>query len=223
MDLIFEQIKQLVKQELSCSVHDMQHVLRVYNLSLHIAETENVDLDVLTAAVLLHDIAHGKEDLDTTGTIDHSILGAEMAGQILTELKFPEHKINHVQDCIISHRYKNNNQPQSLEAKILFDADKLDSLGAIGIARAFAWVGKFNALIYSDVNIGDYIADNLNGNLTGKIKNKQNHSTNLEFETKYKHLADKMYTKKGKLIAIERTRYFKDYLDRLKREINGEV
>ncbi len=69
--------KKLVEKELSCSAHSMDHVVRVYNLSLHLAENENVDLDVLKASALLHDIARVKEDNDHTGKIDHAILSSD--------------------------------------------------------------------------------------------------------------------------------------------------
>ena len=149
----FQKIQEIVERELSCSAHNMDHVLRVYNLSLHLAENENIDLDILKAAVLLHDIARVKEDNDPTGRTDHAVLGAEMCVPILEEVNFPVEKIKHVQVCIISHRYRTGHTPQTIEAQILFDADKLDTIGAIGIARSFIWVGRNNAKIYSDVDM----------------------------------------------------------------------
>jgi len=80
-----------------------------------------------------------------------------MAIPLLQKIGFSEDKIQKVQECIASHRYRGEQEPKSIEAKILFDADKLDSLGAIGIARAFAWVGRNNAKIYSEENIEEYI------------------------------------------------------------------
>jgi uncharacterized protein len=219
----FQKIQEIVEQELSCSAHNMDHVLRVYNLSLHLAENENIDLDILKAAVLLHDIARVKEDNDPTGRTDHSVLGSEICVPILNGVNFPVEKIKHVQDCIISHRYRTGHTPQTIEAQILFDADKLDTIGAIGIARSFIWVGRNNAKIYSDVDIEKYIEDNLGGKINGRIQDKTKHSPQIEYKTKLKYLAEKLHTDKAKEICKERTEYFENFLKRLEQEIKGVV
>ena len=223
MEEKFQKIKEAVKKELSCSAHNMDHILRVYNLSLQIAKDDNIDLDVLKAAVLLHDIARVKEDNDHSGKTDHAILSAEMAVPILKESGFSEDKIKHVQDCIISHRYRTGNEPKTLEAQILFDADKLDTVGAIGLARAFIWTGIHKAKIYSDSSIEEYIENNLGGKINGRIQDKTQHSPQIEFETKTKHLITKLHTKKAKEICMERVEFYKIFLDRLKKEIHGEL
>jgi len=223
MNQKLQKIKEAVEKELSCSAHNMDHVMRVYNLSLHLAENEDVDLDVLKASALLHDIARVKEDNDCTGKTDHAVLSSEMAVHILEELKFSKDQIKHIQDCIISHRYRTGNEPKTKEAQILFDADKLDVLGAIGIARSFVWVGRNNAKIYTDTNIEDYINENLGGKTNGRIQDKTKHSPQIEFETKLKFLITKLHTEKAKKICKERIEFYESFLDRLKREINGEL
>jgi uncharacterized protein len=160
---------------------------------------------------------------DSTGATDHAVESAKMAAPILTEAGFSLEKIKHVQECIVSHRYKTNNIPQTLEAKILFDADKLDALGAIGIARVFVWTGKNKANIYKKVDLDKYIQDNLGGSIKGRIQDKTLHSPQIDFETKTKYLPDKLFTAKGKEIGQERMKFYKDFLDRLEREINGEL
>lgn len=223
MDSRFQKIKEAVEKELSCSAHDMDHVMRVYNLSLQLAENEGADLEVLKASALLHDIARVKEDNDPFGKIDHAILSSEMAAPILKELEFSEDKIKHIQKCIVSHRYRTGNEPQTKEAQILFDADKLDSLGAIGIARSFVWVGRNNAKIYTDTNIQKYIEENLDGKISGRIQDKTKHSPQIEFETKLKFLINKLYTEKAKQVCKERLKFYKFFLDRLKEEIDGKL
>jgi uncharacterized protein len=218
----YRQIKKIVERELSCSAHNMDHIMRVYNLCLHLAENENIDLDILKAAALLHDIARVKEDKDSTGNTDHAILSSEMAGPILRNFGFSKDKIKRIQDCIVSHRYRTGNRPQTKEAQILFDADKLDVLGAIGVARSFVWVGRNNAKIYADVDIDEYIKDNLGGKINGRIQDKTKHSPQIEFETKLKFICGKLYTKKAKQICAERTEFYKNFLDRLEKEIKGE-
>ncbi len=223
IDQKFQKIKEAVEKELSCSAHSMDHVMRVYNLALHIAENEDVDLDVLKASTLLHDIARVKEDNDSTGKTDHAILSSEMAVPILKELDFLDEKIKHIQDCIISHRYRTGNKPKTKEAQILFDADKLDTLGAIGIARSFVWIGRNNAKIYTDTNVEKYINENLGGKINGRIQDKTKHSPQIEFEIKLKFLITKLHTEKAKEICKERIEFYKSFLDRLKKEINGEL
>ncbi len=218
-----KKIREAVEKELSCSAHNMDHVIRVYNLCLYLAKDEEIDSDVLEAAALLHDFARVKEDNDQTGKTDHAILSAKMAEPILRELGFPEEKIKHIQDCIVSHRYRTGNRPQTKEARILFDADKLDVVGAIGIARNFVWVGRNKAKIYADVDIDDYIKNNLNGKIDGRIQDKTKHSPQIEFETKLKFLGDKLYTEKAKEICRERLAFFKSFLERLEKEIRGEL
>lgn len=219
----FQKIQEEVERELSCSAHDMEHVLRVYNLALHLAEGENVDMDVLRAAALLHDIARVKEDNDQSGQTDHALLSAQMCLPILKEVNFPAEKIQHVQDCIVSHRYRTGNEPKTIEAKILFDADKLDTVGAIGVARCYVWVGRNNAKIYTDVDLDEYIKENLGGKINGRIQDKTKHSPYIEYDTKVKFLTEKLNTAKAKTICLERLEFFENFLGRLKKEVKGEI
>ncbi len=224
MEAIYEKIRRIVEKELSCSAHDMEHVMRVYKLCMRLAENEKVDLDVLKAAALLHDIARVKEDKDKTGKVDHAVLGAEMAERILKELNFPKEKIGKVKHCILAHRFRSEIKPKTKEAKILFDADKLDVLGAIGIARAFMIAGEYNERMYADVDIEEYIKENLVGaKPDGRIKDVSKHAPNLEFETKFKHIPKKLYTKKAKEIAKERMKFMEEFFKRLKEEIEGRL
>lgn len=221
----FKKIKEVAEKEIGKTpdaAHDMNHVMRVYNLALNIAKHEgDVDLEVLQSATLLHDIGGYKEMSDPSGKTDHAIVSAEMAKPILKSLNFNEDKIKHIQECIISHRYKTENKPKSIEAKILFDADKLDSIGAIGIARSFCWVGKNNANIYRKPNIDEYVKENMNGKINGRIQDKTKHSPQIEFAVKSKFLIDKLFTKTAKEICRERIKFFEDFLNRMEREING--
>jgi uncharacterized protein len=222
---LFNELKERVATELKeCPGHNIDHVLRVYNLALKIAEGEGeVDWEVLQTATLLHDIGGSRETSDPTGATDHAVESAKMAAPILTEAGFSATKIKHVQECIVSHRYKTNSVPQTIEAKILFDADKLDALGAIGIARVFVWTGKNKASIYKKVDLDKYIQENLGGSIKGRIQDKTLHSPQIDFETKTKFLPDKLFTVKGREIGQERMKFYKDFLDRLEREINGEL
>ncbi len=218
-----KELREVVSKELFCSAHKMDHIERVYDLCLVLAEGESVNIDVLKAAALLHDIARVKEDNDPTGETDHAKEGAKMAKDILRKKSFPEESVKHVEECIISHRYRSNEVAVSKEAKILFDADKLDNIGAIGVARAFVWVGKNNALIFNKEDSDDYTKSNLHGGKKGRIKDASKHSPQMEYETKTKFLIDKMYTKKGREMAKERMSFYEDFLNRLEKEIRGEI
>jgi len=224
MDEKIEKIKETVKEELTfCSAHNFDHVMRVYNLALHLAENEDVDLDVIKAAALLHDIGGKKEVDDPTGKTDHAIESAKMAEPILNNLGYSEKKIKHIQDCIISHRYRTENKPQTKEAKIVFDADKLETVGAIGIARAFVWVGRNNAHIYKKTDIDEYAKDNLGGKINGRIQDKTKHSPQINWETKDKHILNYLYTEKAKQVAKERMIFSENFFKRLENEINGKM
>jgi len=223
MNQKYEKISEIVKKELSCSAHDLEHVLRVYKLCLYLAKYEPlVNMDVLKTATLLHDIAKVKEDQDNSGNTDHALLGAEMAKTILEELGYIE-DLDQVIHCIRTHRFRGGNRPTTLEAKILFDSDKIDILGAIGIARSYMIAGQYKQSIYADVSIDDYIRDNLMGaNPKGRIKNISKHSPNLEFEIKIKRIPENLFTEKAKEVARKRIEFMQTFFDRLKNDIKGE-
>lgn len=222
MDKI-EKIKQIVEKELSCSAHDMEHVMRVYNTALKIAKKEkNVDLEILRISALLHDIARAKEDDDKTGKICHAKESAKMSKFILEKLGFSNEKIKNIQHCILTHRYKTDSRPKTIEAKILFDADKLDSLGALVMVRAGMWMGRHGCSIFPKMSLHKYAKKNLvGGKLTGRIKNSSLHNIFFEHEIKCKKLPSLMYTKIGRKIAKERLNFSSLFLERLKKEAKG--
>ena len=145
-----------------------------------------------------------------------------MAEKFLNELNMPEDKVEHIKQCIITHRYKTDKKPKSLEAKILFDADKLDTVGAIGIAREYVWIVKNNGYLYKKMNIQEYAKENLEGGkLNGRIKDKSKHSPQINWETKLKLLSTVLYTDKAREMAKERMKFSKEFLDKLEREVKG--
>ena len=129
---------------LSCaedSAHDKEHIYRVFHTALHIAQhCENVDRDILIAACLLHDIARSEQLKNPE--VCHAEKGAEKAFGFLTQNGFEASFAEKVASCILTHRFRNDRQPQSIEAKILFDADKIDVTGAMGIARTLTYSGE---------------------------------------------------------------------------------
>ena len=115
--------------------HDELHTYRVLNNALKISrKIKNVNYDVLITSCLLHDIAR-KEEFENK-QICHAKFGGEKSYQFLIANGYDDIFSNHVKQCIITHRFRSNNQPQTIEAKILFDADKLDVIGPIVIANS---------------------------------------------------------------------------------------
>jgi len=126
--------------------HDFTHTERVYRNAIRISKGEKADLDVVKAAALLHDIARAKED---NGKIKcHAEHGAIIAEKILRKMNFPEEKIEKVVHAIRVHRYSKNKKAETKEAEIIQDADRLDALGAICIARIFMHGAKKERALY---------------------------------------------------------------------------
>lgn len=220
IDIKYKKIQELVEKELTCSAHNLDHVYRVYRLCKYLAQyEENVDMDVLLISALLHDIARVKESRDNTGKTDHAVLGSSMAAEILKSLGYENDFTLKVKKCIIAHRFRTGNKPQTIEEKILFDSDKLDAIGAIGIARTFMLSGQYGQRLSPDMP-GSSLKDNTAEN--GRIKDISRHSPFIEYEVKFKKIPDQLYTKKGKEMGLRRLMYMKEYFNKLRSEINGE-
>lgn len=218
----YQKLIHIVENKLSCSIHNMDHVYRVYNTCLAIAEKEkSVNLDVLIPAVLLHDIARIEESKDKTGTIDHAELGSKMAREILENLKYDSDIIRKITHCISTHRFRSNNEPQTLEAKILFDADKLDAIGAIGLARSYMFAGQHGQQMHIDSSLEEYLEKNISNN--GRLKVSDKHSPFIEYQVKFKKVPDKLYTKTAKRIAKERLHFMDIFFTRIEDEIAGKI
>lgn len=215
-----EKIIEIVRDTLTCSAHNLDYVFRVYNLCLLLAKYEkDVDLEILIPAALLHDIARVEESNDKTGEIDHAVLGSVIAEDILRNLDYKEEKIAKIRHCIITHRFRTGNVPNTIEAKILFDSDKLDIIGATGIARCFMLAGQFGQRLTTDQSMDDYAKSNIVEN--GRIKDVSKHTPFIEFELKFKKIPNKLYTSKAKEIGKERLKFMDEYFNKLKSEING--
>lgn len=176
-----------------------------------IGRKEKADLDVLRLAALLHDIGREEEDR-ANGKICHSERGAELARRILIRYGLPEDIVERVIHCIESHRFRKNKSPQSLEAKVLFDADKLDSIGAVGIGRAFLFAGEVGARLHN------YKVD-----LKRTRPYTQEDTAYREFRVKLCRVKDRLFTREGRRIAHDRHRFMVNFFDRLKREIEGAL
>src|SRR5258707_8345506 len=119
-------------------VHDFAHVLRVYGLAGRIGPAEGADMEILLAAVLLHDAAEAAPDGEGDRPTHH-LASAEFARKRLTEEGWELERIEAVTHCVRTHRFRGTEKPETLEAKILLECDKLDVLGAIGVMRSAAY------------------------------------------------------------------------------------
>lgn len=227
MEEKYRKIKKIVERELkkADSGHDFKHVMRVYNLSCRLArELKGVDMEILKLSALLHDIGGVCELKDKSGKTCHAVASARMSEKILKRMDYSQGAINKILHCILAHRYRTGVKPRTKEAKILFDADKIDALGALGVARAYIWIGNNKAQIYSDGSLRDYLKENVvGGRLNGRIKDKRKHNPFFEYELKLKHLPRKLYTESGRKIARKRLKFMELFFKRLKKEIKGNL
>jgi len=192
--------------------HDWFHIERVYRNSLLISKTEPVDELVVSLGALLHDIADSKfHDGDET-------IGPKIAREFLFKLNVDSTIIEHVVNIIGNISFKGGNEAQkfkSLELDVVQDADRLDAIGAIGIARCFNYGGFKNRAIYNPD-----VEPNLKMN---KDEYKASTTPTINhFYEKLLLLKDKMNTTTGKQIANERHSYMLDFLDQFYSEWHGE-
>lgn len=140
------QAQQLYQQ--GDAAHDFDHVQRVAHLAVRIARAEGADVEVVLLAALLHDVP---VDHHVSARTSHHHAAADFARQYLTQRGMASKRIDNVVHCIAAHRFRDQSlRPQTLEAKCLYDADKLDSIGAIGVARAFAFAGAHGERLWTE-------------------------------------------------------------------------
>jgi uncharacterized protein len=186
--------------------HDFEHIMRVCNNARKIARAENADIKLVMAAALLHDIiSYPKSDRRSKTA---SLQSAQVAKKILKKYDYTESEIKIITDAIRDHSYSRNKTPKTMVGKVLQDADRLDALGAIGIARTFSVGGAENRPIY---NTSDPFC---------KKRTPDDKSwTTDHFFRKLLLLEKKMNTKSAKKEAKRRTRLMIKFLDNLRREI----
>ncbi|PIE60194.1 MAG: phosphohydrolase [Desulfobulbus propionicus] len=189
--------------------HDFEHSLRVFHTALAIGREMQADLQVLGSAALLHDIGR-KAESESKGKICHAIHGAKLAAPLLRELEYPEQTIKAICHCIRSHRFRGKEKPESMEAKILFDADKLDSIGAVGIGRAFLFAGQVGARLHNpEIDPAATKAYSIED------------SAYREYQVKMCKVKDSMLTPVGRKIARHKHLFMETFFTQLNNEIFG--
>jgi uncharacterized protein len=200
------------------AAHDYDHLVRVIALADKIQSSEGGDLSTIWAAVALHDIGQERERRHGG---DHASIGAELAAQLLKDTPFPQDSIPAVQQAIREHRMTGGVTPQTLEGRILYDADKIDCLGAIGIGRLYCITGRYNQKVYAP--IPDDIVEPIVPHVIRHLRRRPDYSPSIEFQLLFADLPERMTTKTGRAMARERFLYMQEFFNRLRQEVEGEL
>lgn len=206
---MLDRIKRRVKKALwgRDPAHDFQHIMRVYKNAELIGEKEKADMGILLPAVLLHDlVVYPKGSAKTSKSADDS---ADLAEKWLHSYGYSQNKIDKVSYCIRTHSYSKRLVPSTLEGRILQDADRLDALGAIGIARTFSVGGAEKRMFY---NPADPFLDS-------RRELNDREWTLDHFQTKLLRLKKSMRTETARVMAQERSRFMEFFIEQLRKEL----
>lgn len=193
-------------------VHGFDHILRVHSLATKLANREAADFEIVNAAVLLHDASGGQANHEGRG--QHQNLSADFAQEILADEGWSADRIAAVQHCIRSHRFRGTETPQSLEAKIVFDADKLDVIGAFGVARTIGYAVEKGQPIFAQPS--QQFLD------SGEKETGEPHSAFHEYIFKLAKIKNRLHTPSAQNMAEERQAFLVNFFERLQSEAKGE-
>ncbi len=210
---VFAQVQAAVEQKLGQSggCHDLDHTLRVIaNAEILLRALPQADAQIVRLGAWLHDFARPEEDA-SHGKINHAERGAEAAQKLLIELGAAPELAQQVSRAVRRHRYRGAEIPETLEEKILYDADKLDSLGAVGVARAFLFAGHTGARLHNSA------AEALAGQAYGRED-----TAYREYLVKLRDLPGKLLTAPGRKIAAQRAKIMADFFAELDQEVFPE-
>lgn len=190
------------------AAHDVHHIYRVLGQALSLTSDYEVDYDILIASCLLHDIGR-KEEKEGLGD-DHAQIGGVKAEKFLVSIGWSEERAAWVRECITSHRFRKDRKPETIEAKLLFDSDKLDVIGAIGISRTLLFAGSYNIPLY-------YLDSE--GHLLEGTEKTDPDSFFREYNFKMKRVPDQLNTPKARSIAKQRISGMEAFVAELKEEV----
>jgi uncharacterized protein len=213
--MIIEKVYEKVKAQFEADTtgHDWHHIQRVVDVALYIQEREGGDREIVELAALLHDISDHKLN---GGKLNH---GGNVATEILNELGFPSHKTELIASIVDGVSYKGAgvaDKMDSIEGKIVQDADRLDAIGAIGIARAFAYGGHKNRPLYMPESEPEM------HNSFEIYANSKSHTINHFYE-KLLLLKDRLHTNTAKSIGQQRHDFMVQYLEQFYNEWNTKI
>lgn len=215
LELLTEKVKTVLESAPGC--HDWEHTARVWHNAkiIAIGEAKKIPVDMLVveAAAILHDVAR-PEELKKNGKVCHATLGAELAKKILADCGFTDQEIiANIAECVKRHRFRGRSvPPETTEQKIIYDADKLDSIGAVGVGRAIHFSGRIGSSLHNTEE--EALASDAYGD---------GDSAYREYLVKLRHIPGKMLTATGRELAIGRAEYMHAFFDRLNGEVYGEL
>jgi uncharacterized protein len=181
----------------------------VLGLCERIGRVEGADLDVLRVAALLHDIGRVHQDA-SGGTVCHAEKGEAMARPFVERMPLSPQQKENVLHCIRSHRFRGGQTPGTTEARVLFDADKLDGIGAVGVARAFLFAGEVGARLH-----------NPGANPEDTLPYTQDDTGYREFRIKLSRVRERILTAEGRRLAAERHAFMEAFFKRFLEEYDG--
>ena len=195
-------------------IHGFDHVLRVYRLAERLGQAEGADMEILRAAALLHD-AQGSAP-GSAERASHHQRSADLAARVLSEEGWSEERIAAVQHCIRAHRFRGGgDRPETIEAKVLFDADKLDVLGAVGAARTVGYAALSGNPAYAEPSARFLTS--------GEKEPGEPHSAYHEYIFKLSKITARLFTAGAREMAKERERYLREFFERYRLEMDGEL
>ncbi len=208
--LVFERARSILQESPAC--HDWDHTLRVLANARRLVARSDADVAVVSYGTLLHDIGRPAELADS-GKTCHAQLGASMVRELLPAVGVDSPAfIDHVAACVGSHRFRrrHGDGPATLEARVVFDADKLDSIGAVGIGRAFHFAGRIGARLH-----------NTEHEAIRSPSYSREDSAYREYLVKLRHVRDRMLTEAGRQLAEQRHQFMVAFFDRMCAEVDG--
>ncbi len=193
-------------------VHDWSHVQRVTTLAQRIAAAEGADVEIVRAAALLHDVPAPPTP---EARARHHLWAAEFAAAVLAGEGWSADRIAAVQHCIRAHRFRGDEAPATPEARALFDADKLDAIGAIGALRAGGYAARHNNPLAGPVSE--------HFRATGQLSADEAHTPEHEFIIKLSRIPGRLTTQTGRALAEQRSAFLADFFAQLERELAGHA
>ncbi|AYF17229.1 TPA: HD domain-containing protein [Vibrio parahaemolyticus] len=200
---------EFMQQEMQVdAAHDIEHVKRVVKTAKQLCDEENADIAIVLPAAYLHDCFTYPKDHPNRK--QSSAIAAKKAIAYLESIQYPQHYHDAIAHAIEAHSFSANIRPNTLEAQIVQDADRLDALGAIGVTRCIQVSTHFNAQLYND---NDMFAKER------ELNDKQ--FTVDHFQTKLFKIVDTMNTESAKLEANKRKAFMQTYLKQLHDEVTA--
>ena len=204
-------VRQFSEQQLAQArgSHDWEHTLRVHRLCRLIGPLEGADMLVIETAAYLHDIGRSHQD-QTNGAVCHAAKGAQLTEQLIRDFPLPMTTKENIIHCVRTHRFRDDCPPNTLEAKVLFDADKLDAIGAVGVARAYLFAGELGACLHNP---------NIDAETTAPYS--KDDTGYREYIVKLSKIKAHMLTATGRHLADERHAFMVRFFDRFVAEYEG--